>query len=116
MIRIVPTEQRPLRDDVWRRERLFGNSARRVEDAIETRIDSPHTADFSDTLRDGGIFGSMTPTFAQLCPETPERARQVAAGLRRAGYPDAGSHETLSAVRYVGLMASIVIFGSLLLW
>ncbi|NOX57034.1 MAG: type II secretion system F family protein [Planctomycetes bacterium] len=61
------------------------------------------------------IFGSLTPTLAALLPESAARRQQIQKELLQAGYLQPQAYENLSALRYVGIMASLLLFGTLLI-
>ncbi|HID21791.1 MAG TPA: hypothetical protein EYP14_05250, partial [Planctomycetaceae bacterium] len=60
------------------------------------------------------LFGSLTPTLAALLPESAVRRQQIQKELLQAGYLQPQAYENLSALRYVGIMASLLLFGILL--
>lgn len=59
-------------------------------------------------------FGPITPVLAQLLPESEERRRQLKASLVNAGYYTPHAWHNLAAVRYLGLVVPILLFGTLL--
>jgi len=62
----------------------------------------------------GQVFGPITSTLAALLPEAEERRELLKTELRNAGYYQPNVWENLAAIRYVGIMASLVVFGGLL--
>ncbi len=65
---------------------------------------------------EGQVFGPLTPTLAALLPEAEERRETIKTELRNAGYYQPNVWENLAAIRYVGMMASLLVFGALLVF
>ena len=61
------------------------------------------------------IFGSITPALAAMLPESAERQEVLRRELRAAGYHQPHAWHNLAALRYLGLMGALVLFGLLLL-
>ncbi|QDU41339.1 Bacterial type II secretion system protein F domain protein [Maioricimonas rarisocia] len=59
-------------------------------------------------------FGPVTPVLAQMLPESDERRAQLKTSLVNAGYYTPHAWHNLAAVRYLGLMLPILLFGTLL--
>jgi tight adherence protein C len=55
----------------------------------------------------------VTNCLAQALPETKSRAADIKAGLKRAGSYEPLAYQKLAALRYVGMMLSLVVFGAL---
>ena len=62
-----------------------------------------------------GLFGPATPALAALLPESAAKRDAVTRELRRAGYYHPHAYRNLSALRYVGIMVSLILCGALLL-
>lgn len=65
--------------------------------------------------RDDLVFGSLTPTLAALLPDSEARRHETEAELKRAGYYQPHALENLAAIRYLGVILPLLLFGSLLL-
>ncbi|MGH7127862.1 MAG: hypothetical protein ACREIV_04800, partial [Planctomycetaceae bacterium] len=61
------------------------------------------------------VFGSATAVFAALLPETAAQRETLARNLRAAGYYLPSAPQNLAAIRYMLVMASLIVFGGLLL-
>ncbi len=61
------------------------------------------------------IFGSLTPLFASLLPESEERKKTTKKELQRAGYFEPHAWHNLAAVRYLGVIVPILLCLLLLL-
>lgn len=61
------------------------------------------------------VFGPVTPLLAALLPESETRGKDVRKELRNAGYYEPHALMNLSAVRYVGIMAPMLLMGALLI-
>lgn len=94
----------------WTKRSLFGKPTSDTQQDLP-RIESSEIpfADSSDYQ-----FGGVTPALASLLPESETRKQAVKQELRQAGYYNPHAYENLSAVRYLGLMLPILIFGVLL--
>lgn len=58
-------------------------------------------------------FGALTPILAAMLPESAERRARMKKLLRNAGEYGAFAYQNFAAVRYLGLVLPIVIFGTL---
>lgn len=67
-------------------------------------------ADISDY-----VFGPVTPVLAAFLPDSDARQAEVRKELMQAGYYQPHAQQNLSAVRYVLIMGSLLLFGGLLL-
>lgn len=63
---------------------------------------------------EGLIFGPVTPLLASLLPQSEEKRRTLRRELVNAGYYHPSASDNLAAIRYVGIVAPIVLFGVLL--
>ncbi len=61
------------------------------------------------------IFGSATPLFASMLPESDDKKRLMKRELANAGYYRPNAWLNLAAIRYVGIVLSILFFGILFL-
>lgn len=68
------------------------------------------TADTRDYL-----FGRLTPILAELLPESASKRETLKTELKTAGYYGPHAWQNLAAIRYVAMMGSLLLFGSLLL-
>lgn len=59
-------------------------------------------------------FGSATTVFSDLLPGTEDGRRKLTKTLRNAGYYTPHAWENLSAIRYLGIILPIILFGVLL--
>ncbi len=101
-------------DVSWKDKKLFERQDfwSRSDSSLLPRVapdEVPHV-DKSDYA-----FGAATPVLASLLPESPERRGEMNAELQRAGFYQPHAWHNLSAFRYVAIMASIIIFGTLLI-
>ncbi|QDT56156.1 Bacterial type II secretion system protein F domain protein [Caulifigura coniformis] len=60
------------------------------------------------------VFGAATPSLAELLPESDERKEVVSTTLKNAGYYSAHAWHNLAAIRCLGIVLPILIFGLLL--
>lgn len=61
------------------------------------------------------VFGSLTPILSTLLPDSDERRAQAKRELQTAGYYRPHAHQNLAAIRYVCIMAPLLLLGGLLL-
>jgi tight adherence protein C len=59
-------------------------------------------------------FGSLTPVLSTLLPITEDGRRTLIKALRNAGYYSPHAWENLAAIRYLGIVIPILLFGILL--
>src|SRR5690606_34801657 len=71
-------------------------------------------ADVPFTSTSDYVFGTLTPIFAALLPDMQERSQQTRKELWQAGYYQPHAHLNLAAIRYLCIVAPLVLFGSLL--
>jgi len=69
-----------------------------------------------NATKSGLIFGPLTPVLASLLPQSEEKRRTMQRELVNAGYYHPSASDNLAAIRYLGIVAPIVMFGSLLLF
>ncbi len=95
----------------WTSRSLFGKpiTGQQVDLPRVSSSDIPF-ADRSDFQ-----FGSATPALASLMPETDERKASLKKDLIQAGYYTPHAYDNFAAVRYMGLMLPIILFGFLLI-
>ncbi len=94
----------------WTSRSLFGKPITGTQQDLP-RIE-PSEIPFADSS--DYQFGGVTPALASLLPESDTRKQTVKQELRHAGYYNPHAYENLAAVRYLGLMLPILIFGVLL--
>jgi len=96
----------------WENQSLLRNSRLSGPAPERTKVDVENlpTIDKSDY-----VFGSATPVFAQLLPESDQRRDELKRELVTAGYYQPHAWQNLAAIRYVAIMGSILFFGLLLL-
>ncbi|MGD9854440.1 MAG: type II secretion system F family protein [Planctomycetaceae bacterium] len=61
----------------------------------------------------GFLFGGVTPVLASLLPESAEKRRLIRRELINAGYYHSSAPDNLAAIRYLGIVLPIVLFGAL---
>lgn len=90
---------------------LFGpvGSPRETGPADPLRADDLPFADTSDYA-----FGRLTPLLAAMLPESPDKKRRMQRTLANAGYYTPHAWHNLAAVRYLGIVIPILVFGALL--
>jgi tight adherence protein C len=71
------------------------------------------TVDTASLHPEGRLFGPVTPVLAALLPETESKKRMMQRELVNAGYYAPGAWQNLAAVRYLGIMLPIVLFGAM---
>lgn len=97
--------------EAWRDRQLFSTRDSASNDLPRVRPDDIPTANGDDYT-----FGSsLTPAFAALLPESDERQATVRSELVNAGYYTPHAYQNLAALRYVGIMLMLVLFGGLLI-
>ncbi len=107
------TQRRTQSVPAWNDRRLFstGRGDNHRNDLPHLRPDQSPSADTGDY-----VFGAgLTPALASLLPESEDRADVVRSELVNAGYYEPHAYQNLSAVRYVGIMLMLVLFGGLLI-
>jgi tight adherence protein C len=62
------------------------------------------------------VFGPVTPVLAALLPESESRRSEVKLELSRAGYYQPHALQNLAAIRYVCIIAPLVVLGVMLLF
>lgn len=94
----------------WTSRSLFGKSV------IGAQRDLPNVEPGELSIADEGdyTFGSITPSLAVLLPESQTKQQVVKKELIQAGYYEPHAWHNLAAVRYLGLMLPLVIFGAVL--
>ena len=96
----------------WTNRSLFGQSLTGTQQDLP-RIE-PGQIPFSDTS--DYQFGGVTPALAALLPESNSRKTALKQELMEAGYYNPHAYENLAAVRYLGLMLPLLVFGLLLVF
>jgi tight adherence protein C len=90
----------------WSPDRILRRLESRPPDA------SGETAGADPTLLDSNL-AHVTNCVAQAFPETKSRAVDIKADLKRAGSHEPLAYQQLAAVRYAGMLLSLVVFGTL---
>lgn len=62
------------------------------------------------------VLGPLTPALAELLPDTPDGRRALKAELCNAGYYQPHAWHNFAALRYVGVMGTLLLFGAGLLF
>ncbi|WP_013630969.1 type II secretion system F family protein [Rubinisphaera brasiliensis] len=96
----------------WTSRSLFGKPI------SGTQQDLPRVAPSEVPFRDTSDFqfGTATPALAAMLPESESRRDALKQELVEAGYYNPHAYENLAAVRYLGLMLPLLIFGVLLVF
>jgi tight adherence protein C len=84
-------------------------------DRLLDRLESQPTEDLAvaaPAIADSAL-AHVTDCFAQAMPETRSRTRDIRANLRRAGRYEPRAYQKLAAIRYLGMLLSLVVFGTL---
>ncbi|MEX1228927.1 MAG: type II secretion system F family protein [Planctomycetaceae bacterium] len=92
--------------DIFKAEWTLSTDAHKLPLVEAGDIPSTSTSDF--------VFGTLTPTFAALLPDMAERHQQTRQELWQAGNYRPHAHLNLAAVRYVCIIAPLLLFGTLL--
>jgi tight adherence protein C len=71
---------------------------------------------FDDAALDGSNLAHFTNCLAQALPETSSQAAETKVDLKRAGNHDPLASQKLAAFRYGGMMASLIVFGTLAIY
>jgi tight adherence protein C len=83
-------------------------------DALERLSDQPNEKlKLAAVGREDSTLAHVTHCLAEALPETDARITRIQATLRRAGQYEPLAYQKLAAVRYVGMLASLVVFGTL---
>jgi tight adherence protein C len=109
MIRsVTPAEGRPSRTDgaqsrQWSSERAL------------KRLQSlpPESLTLSSAAAENSTRAHITLCLARALPESKSQAERIRADLERAGDHQPLAYERLAATRYAGMMASLIVFGTL---
>jgi len=96
----------------WTSRSLFGKPISGTQQELP-RV-NPNEVPFRDTS--DYQFGSATPALAAMLPESGNRRDALKHELIEAGYYNPHAYENLAAVRYLGLMLPLLIFGVLLVF
>src|SRR5690348_13618103 len=62
------------------------------------------------------VFGSTTPVLAAMLPESPVRHDEVRRELQTAGYYQPHAAQNLAAIRYVCILAPLLLLGLMLIF
>ncbi|MEZ5950184.1 MAG: type II secretion system F family protein [Planctomycetaceae bacterium] len=100
------------KDRSWTSRSLFGKPITGMQQDLP-RLE-PGQIPFSDTS--DYQFGGVTPALASLLPESENRRKTLKRELIQAGYLNPHAYENLAAVRYLGLMLPLLVFGILLVF
>ena len=98
----------------WTHRRLFSGDG----NGPDARLDNlPHIEPDAVPDADPGdyLFGRLTAVLAALLPESPARRDRLKRELRTAGFYGPHAWHNLAAVRYLGIMLPLILFGTLLL-
>ena len=90
----------------WSRDRIL----RRLE---SQRPDASAPTAVADSTRVNSNLAHAANCVAEALPETKSRVLDIKADLKRAGCYEPLAYQKLAAVRYVGMMLSLVVFGTL---
>jgi tight adherence protein C len=71
---------------------------------------------FDDAALDDSNLTHFTSCVARALPETRSRAAEIKVDLKRAGNHDPFASQKLAAFRYGGMMASLIVFGTLAIY
>ncbi|WP_339742256.1 type II secretion system F family protein [uncultured Rubinisphaera sp.] len=96
----------------WTSRSLFGKPI------TGQQVDLPRVSSSDIPFADRGDYqlgSTLTPALASLMPETDERKASLKKDLIQAGYYTPHAYDNFAAVRYLGLMVPIVVFGALLI-
>jgi tight adherence protein C len=87
-------------------------------DRLLQRLSSqPHTTSArAATGLEDSTLAHVTKCLAQALPETRSRAAKIQSALKRAGDYQRLAYPKLAAVRYAGMLLSLVVFGTLMIW
>jgi tight adherence protein C len=97
----------------WTGRQLFHQSTiTAIENSGGLPNVEPHEVPTVDT-RDY-VFGRLTPTLAELLPESHKRQADLKKELKAAGYYGPHAWQNLAAIRYMAMMGSLLVFGGLL--
>jgi tight adherence protein C len=88
-------------------------SPERILRRLESQPDAFAPTAIADATRVNSNLAHAANCVADALPETKSRVLDIKADLKRAGCYDPLAYQKLAAVRYVGMMLSIVVFGTL---
>jgi tight adherence protein C len=106
----------PVSNEVASRRRLFAPiAARFAADSTDSRpdLETDDLVEPTDVGAVAGPFGRFTPILAACLPDSVKSRHRIRAALRRSGDYRLNAYQDLAAVRYVGLMSAIIVFGTL---
>jgi tight adherence protein C len=105
----VTSERGFNRISTWNDRRLFSNFKGILSEGVDS-IPLPAPEDLP-IREDAFVFGSLTPSIAQLLPETDARRELQRKSLLAAGYHSRASWLNLSAIRFALSFLSLVVIG-----
>ena len=76
-------------------------------------VQSGETLKLAAAGREDSTLAHVTRSLAEALPETDARIARIQTTLRRAGQYDPLAYQKLAAGRYAGMLASLVVFGTL---
>jgi len=110
----VASRRSPIAVDVsWKDRVLFSGTQHSSKDS-ETALPAIEAKDLPHVDTSDYVFGPLTPTLASLLPETRSRTETLRRSLKTAGFYGPHAFANLAAIRYVAVMATIVLFGILM--
>jgi tight adherence protein C len=83
-------------------------------DEVLERLSSPplDTLTPAATELENSTLAHVTDCLAQALPQSRSRSAKIQADLKRAGCHDPRAYQNLAAVRYAGLLLSLIVFGT----
>lgn len=94
----------------WEKRQLFsaGSNAQRGTDEKLPQVEA---GDVPAMGSDDYVFGSATPALAEMMPESEGRRAQTKKELQAAGYYQPHALQNFSAIRYLSILGTLLLFG-----
>lgn len=107
----------PATSEFASRRRLFARIIPRFADLAANSRSALETSELLDPTNFNPpqrIFGHITPVLAACLPDSAKSRQRIRAALRRSGDYRLNAYQDVAAIRYVGLMSAMIVFGTLL--
>ncbi|QDT99154.1 type II secretion system F family protein [Gimesia aquarii] len=94
----------------WKNRQLFSSDTTSGQDSV-TALPQVEAADVPVMGTDDYVFGSATPALAEMMPESEGRQVQTKKELQAAGYYQPHALQNFSAIRYLSILGTLMLFG-----
>lgn len=94
----------------WKNRQLFSSDNRNGQDSA-VALPQVEAADVPVMGTEDYVFGSATPALAEMMPESEGRQIQTKKELQAAGYYQPHALQNFSAIRYLAILGTLMLFG-----